>query len=211
MIGFFGFPETAAFSPVYAWIYLFQAVFGFANVVTLFFLWKQLRSSHVQIESARLQADKDFIVSVGRHSDEIYDSICDTEVIERVYTAEIEGIKARLKKVKWEAGDTNEFWYSRRLFAHVARMAAIVGEKATGCGDTPHSEVDRYFESWVEELRLRIADSDILRCIAEQAISSEGGNWNNHIRRKVFSIMNPDHKLPAHLEPHQAGRDAPKK
>lgn len=182
--------QSPEFGEIHAWLYFFQALFGIANVVALFLLKTQVKSSHDQIESTRQQAEKDFIVSVGRHSDEIYDSLCvSKEVIDRVYTAEIEAIKKGLQKTKWEAADTHEFWYCRRLFAHVARMAAIVGEKVEAGRVSSKTEVDRYFESWVEELRLRILDSDIMLWIAKQAVSDEGKNWNGHIRQKVGSIL----------------------
>lgn len=190
---FFGSTNSTELGVWYAWLYLAQAVFAALNVGTLIFLYQQIKSS-------REQADKDYIVSVGRHSDEIYACLSDqdkkdSDIIKELYSDEV--------NKNWSDEAFYKYWYCRRIFAHVARMAALA------CEPSASRDVKAYFDSWITELKLRIENDSgaeklpekkpMMRIVAERAVYSE--SWNDHIRWHVWPfVRGVEDKMPEELK-----------
>lgn len=177
--------DKNVFDSVHAWLYFAQAIFAGINCFALVFLYFQIRLT-------RRHADKDYIVSAGRHADEIYGSLDshikeDINIIREVYSDEVES--------SWTDQEVSKYWYCRRFFAHVARMAAVA------CIPEASKEVRLYFDSWVTELEMRIDADDgpgpngMMRRVAEKAIGSP--SWNPHIRKRVAVMLKKP--LPADL------------
>ncbi len=161
-------------------IQIVQALSGLATVATLIFLWRQVVVANQQ---RRLDYDKsgvEFVLSVEGQVDGIYEALLSASptLIRRIYADDI--------NQKWTDEEVKEYWYCRRLFGHIARMAYLMGENPGEFGMSKE-ETERFLRLWLEELRNRIAASPIMRRYVEIAV--EQASWNEHIRRHAKRIL----------------------
>lgn len=168
--------DLAPFHTLFAGI---NTLFAGVNLFALFLLAYQIRAT-------QRQAVKDDIVTAGRHGDDIYGSlfgVSDEEmkrVVRQVYGDEIAKIEQYIKdnpSTPPVEFCIHEFWYVRRIFAHVARMANLAESEP----------VKYYFERWIAELVLRMKESTILRALAIHSLYSPA--WNLTFRDRLWERL----------------------
>jgi hypothetical protein len=153
---------------------------GLATVLTLLFLWRQIAVANQQ---RKLDYDKsgiEFVLSIEGQADGFYGPLFNgpSSVIRSIYSNEIDQ--------SWTDEQLKEYWFCRRLFGHIARMAYLIDENPGEFGMSK-SEGERSLNLWLEELRIRIEASPVMRRVAEVAVDQT--SWNDHIVRHTRRIL----------------------